>query len=316
MCESDGQLLPGDRLVSLNAENLANVSHSTALHILKKPTEQATIVVLREEQKENKTEDSNVSIVQVHTPRLVPPPKPPREGKHHQKVKNSTEQLIENKTSNADHAHSDKEEQMPPSPDLPPLRASQQTRYESVPVSDEEEPEKEPEKEPLLVPQPSLPPFTEGRAKEHLLHSSFSKLDKEESWMVVSDSQTGPDDTSNDDSTDFTETLPDINNIQSKPACVAMDTTSKDESPVVAMEMTELKIAGNNQFVRPLIGRRHESRPFVIEFDKKYRSLGMSVSLDGQARLMVSEVSSFGLVGKDGNIRFVCRHLSSSELVF
>ena len=48
MCERDGRLRPGDRLVSMNGEVLKGVTHSRALQILKKPTDQVTFVVLRE----------------------------------------------------------------------------------------------------------------------------------------------------------------------------------------------------------------------------------------------------------------------------
>lgn len=89
----------------------------------------------------------------------------------------------------------------------------------------------------------------------------------------------------------------------------ATDTTIINERPVnqnaVAMEMTELDAAP-----RPMIGKRHETRPFVIEYEKKYRSFGLSTCLDDKGKLVVSEVSSFGLVGKDGNIQ-VGDHLVS-----
>lgn len=48
VCERDGRLRPGDRLVSMNSELLKGVTHSKALQILKKPVEQVTFVILRE----------------------------------------------------------------------------------------------------------------------------------------------------------------------------------------------------------------------------------------------------------------------------
>ena len=59
----------------------------------------------------------------------------------------------------------------------------------------------------------------------------------------------------------------------------------------------------NKQDVKPVEGRRVENVPFVVTFQKKFRSLGMKVNLSEDGKVTVTEVSSFGLVGKDGNIR-------------
>ena len=56
--------------------------------------------------------------------------------------------------------------------------------------------------------------------------------------------------------------------------------------------------------VKPVAGRRVENVPFVITYQKKFRSLGMKVDLSEEGKVIVTEVSSFGLVGKDGNIRY------------
>ena len=56
--------------------------------------------------------------------------------------------------------------------------------------------------------------------------------------------------------------------------------------------------------VKPVAGRRVENVPFVITYQKKFRSLGIKVDLSGEGKVIVTEVSSFGLVGKDGNIRY------------
>ena len=56
--------------------------------------------------------------------------------------------------------------------------------------------------------------------------------------------------------------------------------------------------------VKPVAGRRVENVPFVITYQKKFRSLGIKVDLSGEGKVTVTEVSSFGLVGKDGNIRY------------
>ena len=55
--------------------------------------------------------------------------------------------------------------------------------------------------------------------------------------------------------------------------------------------------------VKPVAGRRVENVPFVITYQKKFRSLGVKVDLTEEGEVVVSDVSSFGLVGKDGNIR-------------
>ena len=54
---------------------------------------------------------------------------------------------------------------------------------------------------------------------------------------------------------------------------------------------------------KPVAGRRVENVPFVITYQKKFRSLGVKVDLTEEGEVIVSDVSSFGLVGKDGNIR-------------
>ena len=56
--------------------------------------------------------------------------------------------------------------------------------------------------------------------------------------------------------------------------------------------------------VKPVAGRRVENVPFVITYQKKFRSLGIKVDLSGEGKVVVTDVSSFGLVGKDGNIRY------------
>ena len=56
--------------------------------------------------------------------------------------------------------------------------------------------------------------------------------------------------------------------------------------------------------VKPVAGRRVENVPFVITYQKKFRNLGIKVDLSGEGKVIVAEVSSFGLVGKDGNIRY------------
>jgi hypothetical protein len=339
VCEADGQLMPGDMLVSLNDENLANVPHSTALQILKEPNEQSTIVVLREDTIEQQGKEpgiSNVSVVQIHKPRPEPPPKPPRKEESHI-VKNYSEQRIQNNRSiGADHftnnhTRSDKEQRLQPldldlqhdsSLELPQF-PSEQTSYQSVPDISFFLEEEEPEKEPLLVPVPTLPASREETVNEPLLSPNLSELNEEESRSrmkelqpLMSDLQTRQEDKSNNNDNNITivpETVRKLQskNVSPKSAVVVMDTINvcdaENEQPdksVVAMEMTELKTAENSQLSRPLVGRRHETRPFVITFEKKYRSFGVGAGLDNKGRLVVAEVSSFGLVGKDGNIRY------------
>ena len=60
---------------------------------------------------------------------------------------------------------------------------------------------------------------------------------------------------------------------------------------------------GYGETVQPVEGRRVENMPFAITYQKKFRSLGVKVGLSGEGKVTVTEVSSFGLVGKDGNIR-------------
>ena len=72
-------------------------------------------------------------------------------------------------------------------------------------------------------------------------------------------------------------------------------------SPFHSKESSEREISDD---VKPVAGRRVENVPFVITYQKKFRSLGMKVDLSGEGKVIVTEVSSFGLVGKDGNIRY------------
>ena len=76
------------------------------------------------------------------------------------------------------------------------------------------------------------------------------------------------------------------------------DTTSS-MSPLHSKGISER----NKEDVKPVEGRRVENAPFVVTFQKKFRSLGMKVDLSENGKVTVTEVSSFGLVGKDGNIR-------------
>lgn len=66
--------------------------------------------------------------------------------------------------------------------------------------------------------------------------------------------------------------------------------------------------------VKPVAGRRVENVPFVITYQKKFRSLGIKVDLSGEGKVIVTEVSSFGLVGKDGNIRYELYKRTSSRM--
>ena len=63
-------------------------------------------------------------------------------------------------------------------------------------------------------------------------------------------------------------------------------------------ESTELSDA-----MKPVVGRRVENVPFLIVYQKKFRSLGIKVDLSPEGKVVLTEVSSFGLVGKDGNMR-------------
>ncbi|XP_068740445.1 uncharacterized protein [Montipora capricornis] len=55
--------------------------------------------------------------------------------------------------------------------------------------------------------------------------------------------------------------------------------------------------------IKPVEGRRVENVPFVITYQKKFRSLGLKVDVSDEGKVIVTEVSSFGMVAKDGNIR-------------
>ena len=50
-------------------------------------------------------------------------------------------------------------------------------------------------------------------------------------------------------------------------------------------------------------GQRSEIQPFVIEYQRMFKSLGIKVMLDEDEQVMIAEISPTGLVGKDGNIR-------------
>lgn len=64
--------------------------------------------------------------------------------------------------------------------------------------------------------------------------------------------------------------------------------------------------------VKPVEGRRVENVPFVITYQRKFRGLGVKVDLSGERNVLVTEVSSFGMVGRDGNIRY--RHKKKISL--
>ena len=49
-------------------------------------------------------------------------------------------------------------------------------------------------------------------------------------------------------------------------------------------------------------GHRSETQAFVIEYQRMFKGLGIKVMLD-EDEIMITEVTSSGLVGKDGNIR-------------
>ncbi|KAK3732220.1 hypothetical protein QZH41_015309, partial [Actinostola sp. cb2023] len=303
VCDQDCQLLPGDRLVSLNGESLSNVPHSTALQTLKKPTECATLVVLRENNTEQKNtadnEESNTSIVQVHkatdsnkSTNSENKPKPP----HFSTTDSNKSTNSENKpkpphfsTDNDRENHL--ENRLVTTPVLPPF--SSNLTLLNQPLPPEDEPVEEDVEVKALLPKPIVRTTAEDMATTPLLypsslvHSETNEKDLDTPIALMLENKTDDD------------------VVSPKSAVVAMDTTSRDlgaiavNQTLVAMEMTELNTA---EVSRPMVGRRHETRPFVIEFEKKYRSFGMTTSLDNQGRLVVAEVSSFGLVGKDGNI--------------
>ena len=74
--------------------------------------------------------------------------------------------------------------------------------------------------------------------------------------------------------------------------------------PVSRLHSKDSSEGESSEDVKPVAGRRVENVPFVITYQKKFRSLGMKVDLSEEAKVIVAEVSSFGLVGKDGNIRY------------
>ena len=50
-------------------------------------------------------------------------------------------------------------------------------------------------------------------------------------------------------------------------------------------------------------GHRSEIQPFVIEYQRMFKGLGIKVMLDKEEHVTITEVSPTGLAGKDGNIR-------------
>ena len=54
-----------------------------------------------------------------------------------------------------------------------------------------------------------------------------------------------------------------------------------------------------------IFGRRSDTRPFVIEYQRMFRGLGVKVLLDEEELVMITDISPSGLVGKDGNIRYM-----------
>lgn len=74
--------------------------------------------------------------------------------------------------------------------------------------------------------------------------------------------------------------------------------------PVSRLHSKDSSESESSEDVKPVAGRRVENVPFVITYQKKFRSLGMKVDLSEEGKVIVAEVSSFGLVGKDGNIRY------------
>lgn len=74
--------------------------------------------------------------------------------------------------------------------------------------------------------------------------------------------------------------------------------------PVSRLHSKDSSEGESSEDVKPVAGRREENVPFVITYQKKFRSLGMKVDLSEEGKVIVAEVSSFGLVGKDGNIRY------------
>ena len=63
-----------------------------------------------------------------------------------------------------------------------------------------------------------------------------------------------------------------------------------------------LAMEPNSSFVT---GRRAEDQPFAIELQKKFRNLGVKVARDAEGNVLVAELSSFGLVAKEGSVRWV-----------
>lgn len=82
-------------------------------------------------------------------------------------------------------------------------------------------------------------------------------------------------------------------------------TVNSDLPGLVSPLQSEGTSERRNADVELVEGRRDETVPFVITYQKMFRSLGMKVDQAEDGRVIVTEVSSFGLVGKDGNIRLV-----------
>ncbi|XP_048583633.1 uncharacterized protein LOC5517610 isoform X2 [Nematostella vectensis] len=380
VCDRNGKLQPGDRLISMNGESLTNVTHSTALHILKKPTDKVVLVILRDvHDLTSEAANQNIAVAQVHKPssnRVIPKLPPPKNdlkshdhvSKHSRDFTNGKQAIASEDSKTSKHSNvsvDNDDDAFAPEPPLSP------------PPSPPESYNSEPEDSPLVGPSkpPTPPPFDDEHAAENdLLLSREERSDsptnvafrekprrisnnntytsKDRGVSLDSDTSYGSDSvfTSGSEGKETSRTFPDgskvilpppliqgYSNIKNsklrstKPnsvdypkttpkerspkkqlqigsprsAVAAMDTTqsrvaksktSRDD--IVAMEMTELRSQAKYVF-----GVRHECEPFVIEFQKKFRSLGIKAGLNDSGRVVVTEVSSFGLVGKDGNIR-------------
>ena len=87
---------------------------------------------------------------------------------------------------------------------------------------------------------------------------------------------------------------------------------SVNTTPICGRDSRGKELEERANTVKPVEGRRVENVPFVITYQRKFRGLGVKVDLSGEGKVLVTEVSSFGMVGKDGNIRY--RHKKKISL--
>ncbi len=300
VCEADERIQTGDYIYSVNGTSMKDISHPSALQILKHSGALVKIVILRDKEKDQLLEQEKKSkearLASGHAQLANGPTRPALSKRE------SRDALIPGSTGS--------ETRLNPSYKHPPplMRhstidsiSSENASSLGIPHLDDVTPRvrklelTQKRRASILAPLKE----NEDASKNNLRDSALLDLERQKKAMqkFARKTRAHGTDGDNSDGDGFPGSSFEHDYGLGEPALSGNNSEeeSEDGEGVVQSESLHASML--------TYGRRSESQPFVIEYQRMFRSLGIRVMLDEEELVMITEVNQSGLVWKDGSIR-------------